>query len=863
MKGYNLFAVMLSAVLIFNTESIFSADIPDLENSSIALAGELSSRITKNPAGRDVAVYLEELIDLAPAAGRDKISGILKDAVKKLEIEGKADDPVIQIIRLSIDILEGGCSESKKNFSIIRKWNLSGPWRIFGNADIDYRFSPEKVYKISDIEKGRNVSAEENGVLYPFKYNHGDDETFYATSSFESTGRTVVWIQSDAAYKLVINGRDVYRNKTGGKNVIAAFALNGARGYTVQVKLQSGGIDCHPCFRGMITDEKNRPVIISSNSIFFTGNFTAEKMFSPGETGKTVSREAAVSTGRMKDLVRSGNYRDGYKLGLTIIEKFPSYSGIYNEFIPLLDKMNREDEFSASVKKFRKNFPDSMMYNRWLADFYMTRDKEKFTEIIKTAQQADLSEIAVETYFYMLCGEKKYSLAIEFGLKMNADSRFSDLVPEVIRQSGDNELWRKKLLEGAAARGDAAFYYALGLAEMQIGLDPVMYWNKGYSLDDDHGLMRDLSDIYENSILSGNDFYTGQYTDLHPEFRWNAKKRKITIHISESGRVFLNGEDIIPPRGKIRNLKFQDDAVEFSSGEMRTTVPYFKGVKILYVLTAKDGLPAAVSFNSRLTENRMFTVNYKYSGEEEFSVVKFSGELESNGDVFSVVKELILKNRDEKISELDYEIICDGNFTPHVNYKGISLTAGKYSDGVIKFEVNDKFSEDQGKDVITEISRFPSDKFFALWYKNIINFSSKDFKGGDFEISGKNDLESKIRGIHFNIMAAVSKDGFINFNPRILDSVLSSGKGTVEEKTLLAKVILENKGIMSYVSFKKNRDGLIEKILLYVPENRDRGYWLDFYGEGILNNTESGSEALVITGEGYETFTVNPETCIR
>jgi len=863
MKRPNLFNVIISAVMVFSAENLLPAEISSVENNSIAAAGRLSSGIIKNPSGSNVPACLEELIDLAPAAGREKISGILKEAVKKLEKEQKTEDPSIQVIRMSIDMIDGDYSESKEHFSVIRKWNLSGRWRMYGKPDIDFRFPPEKVYKIEDIEKGKNISAGESGVLYPYQYNHQEDETLYAVSSFESSGRTVLWIQSDAVYRLIINGREIYRNESGGKNSTGAFALNGASGYSVQVKMQSGGKSCHPYLRAMITDEKNRPVKISYSTIIFSNNFTAEKLLSSDETGKPVTGEASVSTARIRDIVRSGNYKDAYRLGLPILEKFPFYSGIYNEFIPLLDLMNREDEFFKCIKIFRKNFPDSMIYNRWLADFYMTRDKEKFEEIMKTAPVRDLSPLSVESYFYLLCGEKKYSAAVELGSKMNADSRFSCLIPEVIRESGDNELWRKKLLEGAAERGDAAFYYALGLAEMQIGLDPVMYWNKGYSLDGDHRLMRDLSDIYENSILKSNDFYSGQYTDLHPEFGWYGKKRKISVHISESGRVFLTGEDTIPSGRKIRNEKFSEGASEFSSGEIRTSVPYFKGIKILYALTAKDGLPSAAVYNSMLIDNNRFKVSYKCSGEEEFSVVKYSGELDNGEDVFSLVKGLILKNRDEKISELDYEIISDGSFTPLVSYKGKPLPAGKYSDRMIKFEVNEKFSEDQDESVLSEISRFPSDQFFAGWYRNVIIFSSENFNLAGPEISENNDLGSKIRGVHFNIMSSVLKEGFINFNPRRMESVLLSGKGTVEEKTLVAKAVLGKKGIMSYISFKKNRDGLIDRILLYVPENRNRGYWLDFYGEVILNNTEPGSEALVITGEGCQTFTVNPETYIR
>jgi len=862
MKRYRIFNFVLILILMFNFPVFLSANNFPEENNSEALADELGKLLIENPSDKNLALYTGKLNELAPAVGRTKVLSVFHKVLGKFD--GDKNRLSEQILRLSINELNNNYSGIENNFSIIRRWNISGPWKKYGKPDINYGFNPEKIFKVEDVEKGRSISADENGVIYPYKYNHEPDETLYATFSLLSETGVVLWIISDSEYKLIINGREVSLNGVNGRKTVKAFSLKGARGYTVQIKMQSGGEKNYPYIKGMITDEKHLPVKLISSGIVFNYNFTFEKIFSSEEAEKDFSGEAFVLTGKMKELILSRNYTEGYNLGLFITAKYPSYFGVYKELFPLLDVLNREAEFHTAIQKFRRLFPDSDIHYRWLADFYMTRDEKKFIDIMEKVNIQHVSEKAVKAYLFILCRTKNFSNALALCSLFKSNPRFSHIIPEVIKESGNTELWRKNLLEGAAEKDEAGYYYAMGIAEMMIGLDPVMYWKKGYSLDVDPAMMRDLSDLYENSILGVNDFYSGIYTDLHPEFRWNGKKRKITIHIFESGRIVIEGEDIIPSGDKIREEKYSRCGSEFSSGAITTMIPLFKGIKILYVLTAKDGLSASADFKSELTVGNCYTVKFTSSGDEEFSVIKYSGEYEKNEvDVFNLVKNLMLKAPEEKISELDYEVICHGNFNHNVQYNGVSLSAGKYSDGSVKYSVREKFSEEDRKSVVSEILKFPSESIFVEWYSFIIRYAGKPDADYNKEFMKEYNKADMIKEVHSYVMSVISKRGYITFTPRNSGLVLRDGAGTVEERTLLAKMILEKRGIVSFVSFKKGKNGLIEKILLYIPENRDKGYWLDFYGEVNFNKMESGYDALVITGEGYKTFPVNPETYIR
>jgi hypothetical protein len=865
MKLNSLFLQVILTCILLVPQGLSALDITLNENNSNILAGEISSGLKQNPTGEHTPLYVSRLMELAPVTGKNKVSVILKDAAGKLKSESGREKLYSQIIKYSLDELDGSQMKSDKDFAVLKKWNISGPWKRYGRADMEYRFNPETVYKIEDIEKSYNRSADNRGRIYPFKAYHSGDETYYTTCSFQDSGTGVVlWIESDGEYKLTVNGKELVSGRDDSGRVIKAYSLSGAGGYTVQIKIQSSAEGRYPYIRGMVTDEKHKPLRLTYSNIIYNYNFITEKLYSSDEAAGASSGEALIMTEKLRDLIRSGDYTGGYRLGTALIEKYPSYSPAYGEFIPLLDKMNREGEFNSVVGKFIKIFPDSEIHTVWLADFYMTRDKDRFKEIMETAPVSSLSRGALDKYLYMLCGDKMFKEALRLCYSMESDPYFGHLIPEIIRVSGDNSDWRRLLLDRAALYDDPEQYYSIGLADLQTGLDPVMYWEKNFSMDGNPGLMKDLSDIYENSIIAANDNYNGVYTDLHPEFGWNGKKRKILIHIFDSGRVLLEGEDIVPQGRKLKNEKILQGGIEFSSGEIRTGIPYAEGVKILYVITAKDGQPTAINFESGPVINNRLSLKYKCSGDEEFSVIKYSAEFMKNqSDPFTLVKELVLKAADENISWLEYEVILYGSAVPYVSYNGKSLSMDKRKKDGVVYSVIERFSKNNNKSAITGISRFLSDAVFAEWYSGVLNYTAESVSDGGIKFSGKESAGDVVNKVHLYILSSVSKSGGINFNPGKINSADGFGRGTVEERTHLAKGILESRGIKSYIAFRKNSAGLIDRILLYVPGNRGRDHWLSFYGEGISDKTETGSVAIVLTGDGYKTIPVNPETYIR
>ena len=239
------FQLILTGILL-NTQALYSSNTTAGETDTISYAGELSSKLLKNPKSDSVPFCVNRLMNLSSAIGSKKISAIFKEAASKLENENGNAEINRQILKYSIDELDGTYLQHENKFTVLKKWNVSGHWRRYGRPDIDFKFNPETVYKTEDIENGKNLSADRSGKLYQYKSDNELDTISYATCSFTSAEKIILWIISDADYKLIVNGKEILRNKRGSGSAVQAFSLNGARGYTVQLKLRSGKNDSYP-----------------------------------------------------------------------------------------------------------------------------------------------------------------------------------------------------------------------------------------------------------------------------------------------------------------------------------------------------------------------------------------------------------------------------------------------------------------------------------------------------------------------------------------------------------------------------------------------------------------------------------------
>ena len=56
-----------------------------------------------------------------------------------------------------------------------------------------------------------------------------------------------------------------------------------------------------------------------------------------------------------------------------------------------------------------------------------------------------MPEVCIESYIYLLCDQKKYSEAIVLCSKIKSIPQLSQIIPEVIKSSGDIDLWKKTI----------------------------------------------------------------------------------------------------------------------------------------------------------------------------------------------------------------------------------------------------------------------------------------------------------------------------------------------------------------------------------------------------------------------------------
>jgi len=151
-------------------------------------------------------------------------------------------------------------------------------------------------------------------------------------------------------------------------------------------------------------------------------------------------------------------------------------------------------------------------------------------------------------------------------------------------------------------------------------------------------------------------------------------------------------------------------------------------------------------------------------------------------------------------------------------------------------------------------------KDVVSWYNGLLAGTSdyadeaflSRFKGRGFE--------ETLRMVYGYVSREIDLRGKELYDPDKASDTMYRKSGTVEDKAVLAKSMLEGLGIKSYVALVKGgafpytgtscRRTCFPNVLLYVPAGKGEGEWLDFsnqyYGCGTVSESVAGTDAMVI-----------------
>lgn len=808
----------------------------------------VSSLILENPLSPELKEYTRLVILLMPAVGRNSIYRLLDAALKQLESAGASGSTSWLI--LASAVIEAGYPERLKDSGVFPAyWRLSGAWNRYGEADMDYPFQPELS---NDWKKLRvkKISAGSNG-FHPCSMISGGSGIVYARCMFSVNSGVRIAVLSDAVCRIFINGKDYGMIREFSGRYSAAFRLTGSQGYSVMLKFMADG-NSMPAASLFVAGEKGSlPGFRLTESARMTPATVEDLLIDY----KAISADGGKDLLSVRQLVSEYDYRAALDLCEDLVKKNPCNYFIYREYLSLLDLMQRDREFLRAYESFINTFPESDIARYWLAGFYSTRDRLKFTESMAASDQFYAQYYMASNYIHAVAADGDHDRAV------SEAERFIRSMPEkylaiagACSVSGRRDDMRKLLVHGAAETGDARIFYMLGCADEAAGLDPIIYWTKALESIDLFCEASDMIDFYENSNPGTNIYYTGKYSIVREEFRNNGLRRRIKIRIFESGKVYVQFEDFIPAA-----------IIQARGGDsFNFLFPAIEDVRLLYVLKINDLLSEPAEYKEFM-KGRRAGVEIKNCADCRYAVVKYSYCFESTGKVERVIASLPAVMKDEYVEDLRISAIYTGTGKPAL-FVNNSSVRGRERINESLFSWNDTFSRPAAETLTISINRWRSPADFASWYAGLASIRSRFSENTPFVFPEYADTVSALDYVRREALSLTEDYDNNGLVPRAPDSVMRLKSASTVEKAFLALAMLDRAGIKGNIAFGLSSDGLSideNEVLIYVPVNREECLWLPVSGKLSGRDRESERMAVVVQENGGRVIPVQPDRVIK
>ncbi len=830
---FSLLVMLVSADAYATRDPLFKG-----EDNSLIQYKDLSEELVNDPSGKNSYLYIVKLAELSTELGRETTADLFRRCAEKISaVEGTKPAQEF-VLNYYAGLLVNGPVAADKEYAGFSKWRVSGPWHKYGAPDLYMPFTPETAGNFDDFRVVK--TGEAGGVFFAFGNIPERIGTAYAAASFTSADPVRVWVASNSRYRLFINGVEAAGPGSSGEFSLSGVEAHGARGYTILVKISDNREGDDPWFRVVLTDAENRVIRPEVSGERFRGAVVIEKIFSSESVN---NRNGFHGSGKIRNIVDSikGDEGRAFETASSFLKDYPVCGEIYHAVIPILIKQNKRDEFLSLVADYRKRFPGSDYSYKWEAEFYRDSDLDKFSEAMDKLHPLYCAQKLADRYMKFLTDKKGISAAKRYSSRTADVPSLRPVKAEIIKVDFSSDNWRKYLIGRIAATGDPLYYYLMGNADMERGLDPLLYWEKSLSIRSDMRDAREAADIFENSGGKGSEFYSGRYTDLHPEFLWKGVKRNVTVRIFADGNYMTECEDIIPKELAVK-------------GEFKLL--NLKDLRVLYVLGCSNGEPLPLKHEAAVTPEGDTSVKFSFDENQGFAVIKYTGYSAPERLPFNIFSAMELKREDEDVSEVNLKIISLGDI-PTITFMDKKVT-GERGDkpGEMEFSVSGRFNFRDNEKAYASASIVSTDREFAKWYGGLVKVVKGAGVHGEELPVFKGDIRSRISAVRKYMSENFRVIRGNNSEPCFPDDVIRSGEGTTGELAILSSFILERSGVRGVIAFIREKGENIttdSEAGIYIPESKGRGHWIRFTDWKKYKN----AEALVIRGDGFEIIPVS------
>lgn len=579
---------------------------------------------------------------------------------------------------------------------------------------------------------------------------------------------------------------------------------------------------------------------------------------------------------RFEKLLEDRNYHDALMLGKKLVKTAPAYFPARHAYSNLLMSMGYEAEFLDDSAAFMKKFPESIYPMEIQALYYSERNIQRSIEIYNSILNRCYSRKALQSLVSIYRQQGKHEEALQLLDRHNGIDDYKEQYIDLLIESGNYEKAKHVVFRALRDPIDPVAYKNLGFINYLLGADPAMDWKKHLAQNPSSFGILDFLDYLvkgriENPFMKYDenkqeDFIFSRIAPPADGFSSQVLYRGRMYVLNEDGGSRAYCEDLL----YIKDQKGLDKWGEYKiplGGEfvpLRARVYQMDGSFSDSYRIEKINNQTYINLSS-LKEKCIVHISYylnnpfQLNGKPRFFSVPFTSIQDFNEPLryFSLK---IIAPCDMKVN-----ILFSPGVEPFIEKKD---DRNIYS--VTLKDLGAIYREENSGSIINylpffAVSTMQDHKDFAQWYNGLLQGVFKLEPGDDKRFTGK--TQGEIIEKVFNYVAGEIELGsdLIYYPGRAKDTDYRK-RGTVEDKVILAKSILDSLSIRSYISFASSTllpvvkdfvsPAIYDHILLYVPLNINTGVWMDFSKQfskyGTVDEKINNTDALVLVSDGYE-----------
>ncbi|MDR3237436.1 MAG: DUF3857 domain-containing protein [Spirochaetia bacterium] len=209
------------------------------------------------------SLYYQDLRRFADIVGREEVFAVFEQLIKGLDSLPAGAELNARRVRLLIeyDRLKQKYNPSASALQSINSWRISGPYKKYGKADMEFQFAPELP---GEAKEGQRVAGQNPfGGYVNLQSLYPQSGIAYASASIVSDKPVLLHILCESPYVLFINRIAAVKNTGKDAQKYRIVRVNNTGGFSAVIKMESNS---GWSFKAFATDTLYNPIDVTAVS---------------------------------------------------------------------------------------------------------------------------------------------------------------------------------------------------------------------------------------------------------------------------------------------------------------------------------------------------------------------------------------------------------------------------------------------------------------------------------------------------------------------------------------------------------------------------------------------------------------------